>query len=50
MTEKGGSSLDLPEKLEETRYARMEGWQQKLYDAEVAHIEKDAIAIRYEKY
>jgi len=31
---------DLPEKLEETRYARMEGEQQKLYDAEVAHMKK----------
>jgi SNF2 family DNA or RNA helicase len=31
---------DLPEKLEEVRYARMEGVQQKVYDAEAAHMKR----------
>lgn len=31
---------DLPEKLEETRFARMEDKQQKLYDAQVVHMRK----------
>lgn len=31
---------DLPEKMEEVRYARMEGEQQKLYDAQVVHMKE----------
>jgi SNF2 family DNA or RNA helicase len=31
---------DLPAKLEEVRYARLSGEQQKLYDAQVAHMKK----------
>lgn len=31
---------DLPAKLEEVRYARLSGQQQKLYDAQVAHMRK----------
>ncbi|MDO4324083.1 MAG: SNF2 helicase associated domain-containing protein [Lachnospiraceae bacterium] len=34
---------DLPEKLEEVRYVRLEGQQQKLYDAQVLHM-KESIA------
>ena len=31
---------DLPEKLEETRFARLEGRQQRLYDAQVVHMRR----------
>ena len=35
---KEGVLKDLPDKLEEVRYARFEGEQQKLYDAQVVHM------------
>ena len=31
---------DLPAKLEEVRYARLEGEQQKIYDAQVVHMKE----------
>ena len=37
---KGDVLKDLPPKLEEVRYARFEGEQQKLYDAQVVHMQQ----------
>ncbi len=37
---KGDVLKDLPQKLEEVRYARLEGEQQKLYDAQVSHMQQ----------
>ena len=39
---------DLPEKLEEIRYVRFAGEQQKLYDAQVAHM-REALAVQAEE-
>lgn len=47
---KGNVLLDLPDKLEEIRYAKLEAEQQKLYDGQVVHMKKMLAAQKNEEF